>query len=406
MSVVPSYPGELFTDDAILQPYEQYRELRELGPVVWLEPQQMYVLSRYAEVRAALADPDVFCSGRGVGMNDVANTVGLGTTLMSDGDVHDLQRAILAHRLTPRGLRPIHEAVQDAADALVQQLVGEREFDAVHDLARTLPMSVVPDLVGWPVHGRDNLLDWSAATFDILGPMNARAEHAGPRIVAMFQFAAHTVASRDVLPGSAAADMLGEVDGGKLTENQAASLIIDYLGPSLDTTISAIASSVWLFGRHPDQWNLLRERPDLVGNAFNEVIRLESPIRAFTRVLTVGTTISGHELPAGARVMVLFASANRDELRWERADEFDITRNANGQLGFGYGIHGCAGQGLARLEGQSVLRALVDRVERFELGTETWALNNLIRSLGSLPVTVTAVSTRSTSNAAPAAGRG
>jgi cytochrome P450 len=389
MSVVPSYSDDLFTDDAIVQPYGQYRELRELGPVVWLEAQQMYVLPRFAEVRAALANPDVFCSGRGVGMNEVVNTVGLGTTLMSDGDVHDLQRAILAHRLTPRGLRPIHETVQAAADALVERLVGQRTFDAVADLARALPMSIVPDLVGWPVHGRDNLLDWSAATFDILGPMNTRAEHAGSRIGAMFEFAAHTVAKRDVLAGSAAADMLDAVDQGKLTETQAASLIIDYLGPSLDTTISAIAGAVWLFGRHPEQWKLLREQPDLLGNAFNEAIRLESPIRGFTRVLTAGTTIAGHDLPAGARVMVLFASANRDELRWENADEFDITRNANGQLGFGYGIHGCAGQGLARLEGQSVLRALMDRVERFEVGSETWALNNLIRALGSLAVTVT-----------------
>jgi cytochrome P450 len=401
MSVVP-YSDDLFTDDAIRRPYARYRQLRELGPVVWLEAHQMYVLPRYAEVRAALAHPDVFCSGRGVGMNDVVNTVALGTTLMSDGDVHDLQRAVLAHRLTPRALRPLRETVQAAADALVDELVSRRTFDAVDDLARALPLSIVPDLVGWPLHGRDNLLDWSAASFDILGPMNGRGQRAGPRIEAMFGFAARTVADRDVLAGSAADHMLNAVDQGTLTEGQAASLIIDYLGPSLDTTISAIGSAVWLFGDNPEQWTLLRKNPELLINAFNEVIRLESPIRGFTRVLTTATRIGDHDLPAGARVLLLFASANRDELRWHNADQFDITRDCNGQLGFGYGAHGCAGQGLARLEGQSVLRALMDRVERFQLGPPTWGLNNLIRALASLTVTVSPAATAANADITPA----
>jgi cytochrome P450 len=392
MAAAPSYSEDLFTDDAIVRPYGRYRELRELGPVVWLEAHQMYVLPRYAEARAVLADPDMFCSGRGVGLNDVVNTVGVGTTLMSDGEVHDLQRAVLARRLTPRGLRPLHQTVQAAADALVERLVRRGSFDAVRDLARALPLSIVPDLVGWPLRGRDHLLDWSAATFDILGPMNARAERAVPSIQAMLEFAARTVADRDVIVGSAAADMLGAVDEGKLTDSQAASLIIDYLGPSLDTTISAIGSGVWLFGRHPDQWQLLRAQPELLSNAFNEIIRLESPIRGFTRLVTTDTVIAGHEVPAEARLLVLFASANRDELRWPDADLFDITRNANGQIGFGYGTHGCAGQGLARLEGHAVLRALMERVEIFELGAQTWAVNNIIHALATLEVSVCPVS--------------
>src|SRR5271156_2517759 len=120
---VPAYRDDLFTDDAIRRPYERYRDLREQGPVVWLEAHQMYVLPRYAEARAALADPVLFCSGRGVGMNDFVNAAGAGTTLMSDGDVHDLQRAVLAHGLTPRALRPIQDTVQSAADNLVDAVV-------------------------------------------------------------------------------------------------------------------------------------------------------------------------------------------------------------------------------------------------------------------------------------------
>ena len=113
--------------------------------------------------------------------------------------------------------------------------------------------------------------------------------------------------------------------------------IIDYLGPSLDTTIAAIGNAIWLFATHPDQWQLLREQPDRVKQAFNEAMRLESPISGFTRVTTQPVELGGVEVPAGARVLVSFASANRDEQRWPDADQFDITRNSAGHVAFGYG---------------------------------------------------------------------
>jgi cytochrome P450 len=126
-----------------------------------------------------------------------------------------------------------------------------------------------------------------------------------------------------------------------------------------------------------------------VQQALNEVLRVESPISGFTRVTTQRCEIAGVELPAGARVLASFASANRDERRWDAPDAFDITRDSAGHLGFGYGRHACVGMGLARLEGEAVLSALLERVERFELsGPPVRRLNNLIRSFDSLPVTV------------------
>jgi cytochrome P450 len=123
--------------------------------------------------------------------------------------------------------------------------------------------------------------------------------------------------------------------------------------------------------------------------AFNEVLRVETPISSFSRVTTRPTMIDGVELPAGARVMVSYASANRDERRWNDPDTFDITRNNAAHGGFGYGEHACAGMGLARLEGGAMLTALVERIESFELaGPPVRKLNNLIRSFASLPVTV------------------
>jgi cytochrome P450 len=124
----------------------------------------------------------------------------------------------------------------------------------------------------------------------------------------------------------------------------------------------------------------LHGEPSLLPNAINEVLRHESPLWAFSRTLLQPRKITGVDIPAGSRVLVLYASANRDEQEWADANVFDIRRNATRHLGFGYGTHACAGQGLARLEMQSMLTALMQQVSRIELaGQPTWALNNIIR---------------------------
>jgi cytochrome P450 len=186
-----------------------------------------------------------------------------------------------------------------------------------------------------------------------------------------------------------AAGILDAAARGDLEPAQCPMAIIDYLGPSLDTTIAALGSAIWLFATHPDQWQLLRREPDRVKQAFNEVVRVETPISAFSRVTTRSVELAGTELPAGTRVLVSFASANRDERRWPDPDGFDITRSSAGHLAFGHGEHACVGMGLARLEGAALLGALVERVDRFELtGPPVRKLNNLIRSFASLPITI------------------
>ena len=389
MPPIPHYPRDIFTEEVLLDPHPHYQALRELGPVVWLEAHQMYVVPRYAEVRTVLGDATTFCSGQGVGLNDVINGIAIGGTLMSDGDEHDAQRAMIGQGLTPRALRSMRASVEQLATDQVTQLVAARSFDAVTDLARALPLTVVPELVGWPAGGREHLLEWAAATFDLLGPLNTRAQQAGPRVQEMVEFAVRTATEGDLIPGSVGAQMLKAARSGELEPERVPLLVIDYLGPSLDTTISAISSAVWLLATHPKQWALLKADPSLVPNAVNEVVRLESPIRGFSRVTTTNTTLGGHDLDAGARVIVLYASANRDHRQFEHAEEFDVTRaNAAEHVGFGYGTHGCAGQGLARMETQAVLQALLAQVDNIELNDQTRGMNNLISTWASLPVTV------------------
>jgi cytochrome P450 len=384
---VPVYEPDIYANDAIVDPYPHYTRLRQLGPAVWLPKQRVYALPRFAECKAVLRDDDTFVSGQGVALNVIANRLSRGTTLNSDGKDHDQRRKLVAHRMLPRALREISDGVDEQAAQVVDAALGSREIDGVADLASALPLAVVPDLVGWPRDQRDHLLAWGGATFDILGPFNRRWITSFPSSVQMLRFARRVVRRRSVIEGSLGHDVLIAADNGKLPHRECPPLMVDYVGPSLDTTISAISNALHLFGTFPEQWEILKSNRDLIPNAVNEVVRYESPLRAFSRKALRETTIGDTTIPAGSRVLVIYASANRDENEWGQPDIFDIRRDANRQLGFGHGAHACAGQALARLETEAMLRALVDRVDRIELtGAPTWAINNIIRRFEYLPV--------------------
>lgn len=388
---VPVYRPDVYARAAVLDPYPHYDRMRALGPVVRLGRRRVLAVTRYAECKRVLLDDETFVSGRGVALNPAANCLGRGTTLQSDGELHTRRRGALASRLTPKALRSMREDVEERADVVVAAAVRRGLVDGVADVAQTLPTSFVPDLIGWPAGGREHLLRWAGATFDSLGPVNGQTLRATPATVGMLRFARSVVRRRDVLPGSMGADLLERVDGGELREDECPALMVDYLAPSLDTTISAIASMLMLLARHPEQWRRLQDDPALVPNAVNEVVRIESPLRAFSRSLDAAAEVGGVPLPAGTRLAVFYASANRDERFWDDPTAFDVTRDAAPQLGFGQGAHGCAGQGLARLETQSILRSLLSRVERIELvGEPVWGVNNIIHKLDRLPLRLVA----------------
>ncbi len=385
---IPTSDLDLYSDDVLAEPYEHYRRLREAGPAVWLERHNVWVIVRYDAVRAVLRDWKTFSSASGVAVNDVLNSAMRGNTLNSDPPLHDLLRNVVASRMTSQALRPIREMIDQRAEELVERLVTQQSFDAVEDLAQALPLSIVPDFIGLPQEGREHMLEWAEATFNAMGPMNERCTHAVQKLPELFGYARQIAATGDLQPGSFGAGIIEAQRDGRITEAQCPQLFTAYLVPSLDTTISAVGSAIWLFGRYPDQWDQVRENPSLVPNAFEEVLRLESPLQSFSRLSTSDYDVEGISIPVGSRVVVLFASANRDERKWEHPDTFDVKRNTSGHLGFGYGIHLCAGASLARLEGQAILGALARRVERFELGNSSRKLNNVIRGLKTLSVTV------------------
>lgn len=388
---LPIYEPDIYSVDAITDPYPHYQRMRDLGPVVWLAKQRAYAVPRYAECKSVLRDDKTFLSGQGVALNPITNRMSYGTTLNSDGIEHDQRRKRVAHRMLPRALRAISDTVDDTARSVVETALDKRDIDGVDDLAAALPLAVVPDLIGWPRDQRDHLVAWAGATFDVLGPLNWQAIKAVPKTMSMLRFARLVVRERNVIEGSMADELLAAADEGKLAHHECPPLLVDYIAPSIDTTMSAIANALNLFANHPDQWQLLKDEPDLLPNAVNETVRCEPPLRAFARCTAQQTEIAGVQIPSGARVLVIYASANRDEREWDNPAVFDIRRDAGRHVGFGHGAHACAGQGLARLETTAMLRALLERVDRIELaGTPTWAVNNIIRRHEHLPLTLIA----------------
>src|SRR5262249_19575820 len=152
------------------------------------------------------------------------------------------------------------------------------------------------------------------------------------------------------------------------------------LSAGLDTTVYGLGNALFALATHPDAWAQLRDQPELARHAFEESLRLESTVQTFFRTTTTATELGGVELPADAKILLFLGAANRDPRRWERPDQFDITRKPTGHVAFGYGIHSCVGQMIARLEGEIVLKALAERVERLELAAPpVRRLNNTLR---------------------------
>ena len=186
------------------------------------------------------------------------------------------------------------------------------------------------------------------------------------------------------MPGGWGEALFLAADLGEISEATARMMLVDYLTPSLDTTINATSAAIELFANHPAEWDALRADPALIPHAINEVIRMESPIRAFARLVTRDVTIDDARLMAGDRALMLYACANRDPAKYPSPDRFTITRRPSDQLGFGMGTHLCAGMHLAKIEMTVLLEALVRRVIRFEVANPVRRPHNTLRGLASL----------------------
>lgn len=384
MTTPPTSGIDLFADEVVLDPYPVYAELREQGSVVHLRKNDTYVLTRYDAIRGALADWESFSSAS-IGFNPTVNEALAGTSLASDPPVHTQLRATLTENLSPRALRGMKGRIEAKADALVAELVERGSFEAIDALARAFPLEVVADLIGFTGHVRANMLRWGQAAMQVIGPMNQRTAESFPIAGELYGWCSQ-VRAADLAEGSVGRGIFEAEARGTVPPDTAGHIIHQYLGAGVDTTVAAIGNIVALFGAHPDQLDLVRKDPSLVPAAFNEVLRFWAPVHAWGRRATKDVEIDGTVIPAGAQIAILFGAGNRDPRHYENPDTFLVTRNPVDHLSFGYGPHGCAGQGLARLEAHAVIEALSRRVKRLVVGPEVRVPGNITRSIEQLPV--------------------
>ena len=380
----PTFKGDLYGRAALRNSAPVYRKIRDLGPAVWLPGRRMWAIGRFDDVRAALRADNALVSGRGVAANDTINRADNPITLTSDGEVHDRRRRILMQPVASGPLRDLRARLETEADRLVSELANGETFDAMERFASHLPVNVVSDLVGLDEAGRKNMLRWAAATFNILGVMNARGLLAMPKLLELGRYIQGL--SRDtVMPGSWAAGLFDAADRGELSHNEARAMVIDYVAPALDTTILATGHMVWRLANTPGAYETLRENPDLIPGVVNESVRLAAPIRSFTRYAATDYDMGEAVIPQGSRVLILYASANWDERHYPDPERFDVQRNPRDHVGWGHGAHTCVGMHLARLEMETLLRSLVASIKRIETGEPRLAWNNVLQGFKSLP---------------------
>lgn len=382
----PALAGlDLFSDEVLADPYPYYAALREHAAVVHLEQAGIWAVTRYEPVRAALGNPQVFSSGA-VAFNDTMNQALAGTSLATDPPDHRPLRAALMENLTPRALRRLQGDIEAKADAMVADVVERGTFDAIGDLAQALPIAVVMDLIGVQGDVRDKMLGWGFAAFNVLGPMNERTVANFPVAGELFEWAS-TIKAGDLAEGSIGRAVFAAADRGVIPREGCNGIIHQYVAAGLDSTIAAIGNAIALLAAHPGQYELMRADPSLIPAAFSEALRYDAPVPLFGRVVTQDVAVDGTVIPAGSQVALLFAAGNRDPRHYPDADSFQVRRNPVDHLSFGYGVHSCAGQGLAKLEAHAVLGALARRVRGYTVGEGERRISNATRSLAKLPVT-------------------
>jgi len=375
---------DLFDDDLLVDPYPTFARLRETAAVVHLPTNDVYALTRYDVIRDALADYETF-SSTSIGFNPMVNEALQGTSLASDPPEHTRLRAALTENLTPRALRGLRTQIEEKADALVADLVEQGSFEAIDALARALPLEVVADLIGFTGDARANMLRWGQAAMQVIGPLNQRTAESFPIAGELYAWCSR-VTAEDLAPGSVGRGIFDAEARGDIPPDTAGHIIHQYLGAGVDSTVAALGNIIALFAEHPDQLAVVREDHALVGSAFNEVLRYWTPLHAWGRTVTRDVEIDGAVVPAGAQVALLLGAGNRDPRHYEDPDAFLVRRNPVDHLSFGYGPHGCAGQGLARLEAHAVIGSLAKRVDRLVVGEERRVPHNTVRSIDRLPV--------------------
>ncbi|MFK8018794.1 MAG: cytochrome P450 [Pseudomonadales bacterium] len=387
---IPVYEGNVFSEENLHDSRQMFKELRDLGRLVWVPSLNVYVVARYEDVKAGLRANGTLISGEGVSMNPVTNSAAgeQASTLISDGDNHLRLKKILMQPLSPAAIQDLKDRLSQLAEERIPHLTDGNTFDAMKEVASLLPLNVVAEQVGIQNFGYEKMLAWSDAIFNAWGP--AQSGEADPeRMNAIQEFLQFLLGQdrENLIPGGWGDKLFLAVDDGKLSEFEAQSLLGDYIVPSLDTTIYSMGQMLYGLATSPGAWDKFVANPELSKNIVLESVRMATALRGFTRYAAEDYTVGDFVVPQGARVWLLNGAANRDERKYPNPDTFDVDRKPVDQLAWGHGMHLCVGKHLAQLEMETILNALHKHVGVIELaGEPTRIANTLAQGFETLPM--------------------
>ncbi|GII59775.1 cytochrome P450 [Planotetraspora thailandica] len=380
-------------------PHGVYAALRAEGPVrtaMLYRGLQVWLVSRYAEAKALLADPRLSKDGaRALELFPEGTAGALASSLSahmltSDPPDHTRLRTLVNKAFTARTVARLRPRIEQITDALLDDMADAGSVDLMESYAFPLPIAVICELLGVPGSDRDKFRAWSS-------PFVAAASEAEMR-VAHEELTAYLTALVDRKRTAPGDDLLSELvqvsdEGDRLSQDEVVSMAFLLLVAGHETTVNLISNGVLALLDDPGQMAALRADPSLLPNAVEEFLRFDGPINIATvRFTTEPVLVGDVEIPADQFVMISLLSANRDADRFPAPDRLDITRPGGGHLAFGHGIHYCLGAPLARLEAEIALGRLLDRFPALELGAERagleWRISTLIRGLHTLPVRV------------------
>ena len=349
-------------------PYPLYARLRDEAPVARNDTLGLWMLSRHADVVAVSRDPETFCSSKGIMTFEIGADYPTPPTMMhTDPPDHTRYRTLVQPGFRPSYMRALEPGIRVRARALVDRIEPGVPVDVVADLAVPLPLQVISDLLGVPEDEWPRFFRWSEAV--IPGATDWPEEERAQLSADMVTYLLEAAADRRATPRDDIISELGaaEVDGDRLTDAELGMFLVQLLVAGNETTRNMMSGGLVGVASTPGQWQGLVARADAGANralplAVEEMLRWTTPVVAFMRTTTREVELSGRRLGAGDPVLMLYASANRDESVFgPTAGAFDAARDPNPHVAFGFGAHFCIGAVLARVEGRILLEELLAR---------------------------------------------
>ncbi|MBM2619813.1 cytochrome P450 [Actinoplanes sp. LDG1-06] len=393
---------DLFAPEAMADPDAFLHRIRAESPIAWLPGLDAYLLTRYADINAALRNKRMDTANMLRALQSLPPAeqeelepvrrsveMWMGHTVPAD---HVRFQQLLKRYFTPAMVDRLRPRVREFTHELLDAVAGKGRMDVVSDLAYPLPANVIAELLGMPVSDREQLQAWSREILPVFGLGDLpRLRQAQQSMLEMHDYLRVIAADRrrepreDVLSTFMAAEAEGI-----LTEDEAVANCVLLLFAGHETTANLIANGLVLLFDHPDQLARLRADPTLMPRAVEEILRCDGPAGVIGRVATEPVELAGHTVEAGKHVYLALMAANRDPAVFDDPDTFDITREGNRHLSFGMGTYYCLGAALARMETDECLRILLDRCPDLRPAYETppWLPSLPIgHRLASLPVT-------------------